>query len=250
MRRFQIDKDNNSDSVIIIKGSDAHHIKNVLRLIPGEKIILFDGQKNEYLAEISDITEKQVKVTLQSKTTSKAESFVQIHIAQSFLKDRKMDKLLRQLTELGMTHWHPFFSDRTIARPDKKRMAGRMERWEKIAAESLKQCRRGKIPRISPPRTMTQILELGKTCDLNIIFWENSTTPLSPAILGNKNNINAILLVLGPEGGFSYDEIEKAESNGFITAALGPRILTAETAPIAACAIIQYIFGDMGKKNP
>ncbi len=249
MRRFHISNNNITDTTATLKDSDANHIKNVLRLTPGDKIELFDGKGFEYICKIIKISEKGVEVSIISRTKSTSEPLVRIILAQSILKDRKMDRQIRQLTELGITHWYPFFSSRSVPRPDEKRMATRMKRWEKIATESLKQCRRGKIPHINFPTKMAQALEFGKECDLKIIFWENSSLPLSPSIAKKGVDIKKILLMLGPEGGFSKEETKKAESHGFISASLGPRILTAETAPIAACSIIQYLFGDMGNKN-
>ncbi len=249
MRRFYIDKDDITNTTATLKNSDANHIKNVLRLTPKDKIELFDGSGIQYICEIIKISEKGVTVSIISRSESTSEPLIQVILAQSILKDRKMDRLVRQLTELGMTHWYPFFSNRSIPRPDEKRLEARMKRWKKIATESLKQCRRGKIPHIAPPCTMTQLLEFGKECDLKIIFWEKSAALLSPSIAKGGRDVKRILLMLGPEGGFSSEEIKKAESHGFVTASLGPRILTAETAPLAACSIIQYLFGDMGNKN-
>ena len=168
-------------------------------------------------------------------------------VAQAFLKEKKMDDLVRKLCELGVAKWIPFFSQRSIARPDASRLAGRTRRWYRIATEALKQCRRADLPEIAGALSFEEVLDFSKTCDLNIVFWENESTPLHRGIKSNeKNSIRTILLMLGPEGGFTREEIEMAERSGFVVAGLGPRILRAETATLAACAIVQYLFGDMG----
>lgn len=250
MRCFHIEQSNLGEPSLIISGSDAKHIKNVLRLKPGDKIMLFDGKGLEYEAEIVALAPKKVKVSVIRSLSSALEPSVKIIIAQAFLKDRKMDGLVRQLTELGIAKWIPFISDRSVPRPDRKRLADRSKRWEKIAKEALKQCRRNCIPEISPLASFEDIMDIGRTCNLKIIFWENETEPLDFKFLKpDVRDDGTIFVMMGPEGGFTPQEIEIARDSGFVTAALGPRILRAETATIAACTLLQYLFGDMGKKN-
>ena len=169
-------------------------------------------------------------------------------MAQSFLKEKKMDTLVRQLCELGMAKWVPFFSERSVSRPDKERLAGRINRWRKISIEALKQSRRTELPEINDVLTYDEVLALADECDLKIIFWENEPIPFQvPEI--SKPDIETILLVLGPEGGFTEDEIRSAKVHDFVTGGLGPRILRAETAALAACTLVQYVIGDMGQGN-
>jgi len=120
----------------------------VLRLTPGDFIMLFDGSGNEYESIIEKILHNKVSVVLKDKKSSTSESPVQLIAAQAILKDRKMDTLLRQLTELGVTKWIPFSAERSVPRPDANRIAKRIQRWEKIVRESLKQCKRGCLPKI------------------------------------------------------------------------------------------------------
>lgn len=248
MRRFSIHRKDIIGSTATIYGTDANHIQNVLRLSPGNAIELFDGSGIEYKAVISQMSSNKIEVTILEKTIPRTDSPMQMVIAQAFLKDRKMDRLVRQLTELGIYHFSPFIAERSIARPDMKRISKRIERWKKIAKESLKQCKRSIMPKIGPILSFEEILKLGKNYDSRIIFWENAKMPLHNTMKDNKTQENKALLILGPEGGFSDNEIEKAKAAGFVIASLGPRILKADTAPIAACTIIQYLFGDMGNK--
>ncbi|QTA90883.1 Ribosomal RNA small subunit methyltransferase E domain-containing protein [Desulfonema magnum] len=156
-----------------------------------------------------------------------------------------MDNLVRHLTELGITEWIPFIAERSVSRPDKKRLASRMERWKKIAREAVKQCKRSHIPDIDTVLSFEELLHIGKAYDLKIVFWENETMNFAFPQLHDKQ-YHTIFVMLGPEGGFTSREIESALASGFVTAALGPRILRAETATIAASALLQYLFGDMG----
>ena len=249
MRRFFIEKSDFHCQTAVIKGSDAKHIKNVLRLKAGDRIGLFDGTGNEYEAEIIGFSPGAVEITTIRKYPTTTESPVQITVAQAFLKDKKMDSLIRPLTELGITKWFPFMAKRSVPTPDQKRLSARTQRWEKIAKEALKQCERGCIPEIGETISFEELLNRGKNFDLKIIFWEKETRKIDIKLPTHKTQVKKILIVLGPEGGFSAEEIEKARENGFITASLGPRILRSETAAIAACTIVQYLFGDMGKNN-
>jgi len=249
MRYFFFEPSEISGSTSIITGSDARHIKTVLRLNPGDKIGLFDGKGMEYRAEIIAFSPESITVCITDRFPSTSESPVQIIIAQGFLKEKKMDGLVRQLSELGVTKWIPFFAERSVSRPDKKQLSARTQRWKKIAKESLKQCKRSRIIEICETVSFGEVLKLGESCDLKIVFWE-SEFKLANTVLPKPNRqMNTIFAVLGPEGGLTSGEIESARNRGFVTVGLGPRILRAETATVAACVLLQYLFGDMNQKN-
>jgi len=247
MRRFFIEPAAVNDPVISIKGSEARHIKNVLRLKPGDTIRLFDGTGVEYEAAIAHLTGSRAELSITRQMPTTAESPIELTIAQGYLKEKKMDGLIRPLCELGMSRWMPFISQRSVPQPDKTRLGARMERWQKIARESFKQCRRSVLPQISSPVTFNEVLEYGRSCDVKLIFWEQETRVFDPAAVSAQTDlINRVLIVLGPEGGFADQEVEKARKLGFTVSGLGPRILRAETATIAACTLMQYVFGDLG----
>jgi len=231
----------------LITGSDARHIKTVLRLKPGDAIGLFDGQGFEYEARINAVSSRNVEVAVLNKSPSTAESPVEIIVAQGFLKERKMDGLVRQLTELGVSKWIPFFAKRSVPRPDQKNLLTRRARWRKIAREALKQCKRARVLEIGETASFEEVLDQCQSCDLKIAFWEEESTPMNTSVPEQKRQIEKIFILIGPEGGFTVQEMEMARTRGFATAALGPRILKAETAAVAACTLLQYLYGDMGK---
>ncbi|MDM8514718.1 16S rRNA (uracil(1498)-N(3))-methyltransferase [Desulfobacterales bacterium HSG16] len=247
MRRFFTDQVDSKKDIAVISGSDAKHICDVLRLKKDTDIILFDGTGMEYEAKILSVSSKRISASIiRSIRSCKKESPVKIIMAQALLKEKKMDVLIRHLTELGLFRWHPFIAERSVARPDEKRLAVRKLRWETIARESLKQCRRSKIPEIDILPSFAQVLEAGRACDVRLIFYENETEALKTTILRlDIKKPGTIFAILGPEGGFDETEIQKSVDYGFVSATLGPRILRAETAPIAALALAQHLFGDM-----
>jgi 16S rRNA (uracil1498-N3)-methyltransferase len=150
---------------------------------------------------------------------------------------------VRQLSELGVARFQPIVSERAVVRPAAGRSAHRVERWRKICIETLKQCRRGDLMEIEDVALFGSLLEAEGGCDLRIMFWENATHGLVPQ---GAAGVRSVLVVLGPEGGFSDREAAAAEKAGFMLARLGPRVLRAETAAVAACAVVQYLFGDLG----
>jgi 16S rRNA (uracil1498-N3)-methyltransferase len=245
MRYFFIEQAKSTGSTFIITGSDARHIKTVLRLKPGDKIGLLDGKGFEYEAEVVDLSAGRVKVLVIRRSPLDAESPVQITVVQGFLKEKKMDGLVRQLSELGIIKWIPFIADRSVPRPDKKQLLARTKRWGKISKEAIKQCKRGCIMEIGDTVSFEEILNLSQAADLKIAFWEDELQPLNAKLSGSDCKIKKIYVLLGPEGGFTRQEIESARDRGFVTASLGPRILRSETATVAACALLQHIFGDM-----
>jgi 16S rRNA (uracil1498-N3)-methyltransferase len=246
MRYFFMDSLEPKCSIISITGQDARHIKTVLRLKPGDKIGLFDGKGFEYEAEIVDLWPGKVNASLIRSFPSTAESPVRITVAQGFLKERKMDGLVRQLSELGITEWMPFIAERSVPMPDKKRLLTRTKRWEKIAREAVKQCRRGRIMKIGDTASYSEVLNQAQVCDLKIAFWEEESRPAQT--VDPEAPIHSVFALIGPEGGFTQKEIENAKDHGFVTASLGSRILRAETAAVAASVLLQYLFGDMNQK--
>ena len=247
MRYFFIESRALKKPPVAIEGAEARHMKNVLRLKPGDKIRVFDGEGFEYDASISGFSAGRVEIKIRCKFPGTKESPIQIAIAQALLKEKKMDRLLRHLCELGLTRWMPFISERSVSRPDEKRSSARAQRWNKIAAESCKQCRRSKLPEISKTMAFEEVLEYGSACDLQIVFYENESATLRSLMPADPASFpRNILLILGPEGGFTDQEIENARAAGCIVAGLGSRILRAETAAIAACTLTQFLYGDMG----
>ncbi len=246
MRYFFIEPAGVTAPVVSITGPEVHHIKNVLRLKPGDGLKLFDGTGFEYEASIISVSAKEVAVEIQRKLKAKDQSGGQIIVAQAFLKEKKMDDLVRKLCELGVARWIPFFSRRSIARPDARRLAGRSQRWRRIATEAVKQCRRIDTLQVGDALSFQEVLDFSSSCDLRIVFWEDESSLLSKDLASEENPAQKILLMLGPEGGFTDQEIKMARDCGFISTGLGPRILRAETATIAAVTLVQYLLGDMG----
>lgn len=245
MRRFFIQEKADIGTICHIEGPDAKHVKTVLRMNPGDEIWLFDGMGMEYRGIIRTIRPACVDVEIVSATACPDSGSVEITIAQAMLKDRKMDTLVRQLTELGIKRWLPVITHRSVPRPDSRRIKSRMERWQTIAQESLKQCGRGFFPELLLPVHFSEALSMSNDHDLSIIFTNKKERPLGPLPGINKGENAKVMLMLGPEGGFTDQEIALALEKGLTAAGLGPRVLKADTATLAATAIVQHLLGEM-----
>ncbi|MFO7754160.1 MAG: 16S rRNA (uracil(1498)-N(3))-methyltransferase [Desulfobacteraceae bacterium] len=245
MQKFFISDTDSLDNTTIISGQDAKHISKVLRMKPGDMIDLTDGQGTDFKGEILEISKQAVKVMIRETAGSSTESPLSITVFQGMLKDRKMDTLVRHLTELGISDWIPLKCERAVAVPNAEKAAGRIRRWETISREALKQCRRSMAPEIGSPVSINEMAESAADFDLKIVFQENASSS-SPELEEFKHlNIRKIAVMIGPEGGFSDNEIETVQKLGFRPYLMGPRILRAETAATAACTLIQHIFGDL-----
>jgi len=146
MRRFRISPETVEGEIAIMSPEDSRHLAQVLRMKVGDPVRLFDGRDMEYEGRVAAIGTDGVRVVVGRGQPTASESPLELILLQGFLKDAKMDLLVRQLTELGISRIVPVVTRRSVARPDARRLDGRMARWRKIAAEALKQCRRGRIP--------------------------------------------------------------------------------------------------------
>lgn len=250
MRYFFVNPESLAGSLVTIDGQEARHMGKVLRLKPGMLVGLSDGCGLQADARIQSLNRERVVLEVLRRYPSPREPEGELVLAQAMLKDQKMDLLVRQLTELGMTGWRPFMSARSVPQPDERRQAARAARWERIAREAVKQCRRGRVPAMAPMERLDDILRHGAAFDERIFFWEGARQPLPTSLPGASGGARKVLVVVGPEGGFAQEEAAAAESHGFRLAALGPRILRAETAALAACTLVQHLYGDLGKTKP
>lgn len=243
MQKFFIPQKQITRNQGVIQGQDARHIVRVLRLAKGDMVCFTDGKGTDFTGRISDADSEQVCLEIVEAQASQSESPLPFTVCTGMLKHQKMDEIIKGLTQMGITRWIPFYCERSIPFPDTRALARRMERWQTIAAETIKQCRRSRLVNIFSPKTFDEVLDFARDFDHCIAFWEKSSRPLS--LLHPLEGANRIILLTGPEGGFSDAEMEKAAARGFVSYSLGPRILRAETAALCGAALIQHRLGDM-----
>lgn len=232
MHRYFVEK----DQLPVITGSDVHHIKDVLRMKVGNKLEMFDGTGTIYVAQISGIGKEKVVCNILSSRREGTEAKLKVTLAQCLPKAKKMDFIIQKCTELGADKIIPTLSERSISKGEK------LERWKKIAKEAAEQSARASIPEIAPLTKFEDVLKMRSQFDLALIPWElEKKNTLKKHFADNRiNGYTDILIMIGPEGGFSREEVELARSAGFIPVSLGPTILRTETAGMAILSMINY----------
>ncbi len=245
MPRFYVPAPHIENDLLKIGGSEVRHIRRVLRLKAGDEIIIFDGLGKEYEGTIIEEGLSSVVMQIQHIFSSKKDSSLETILAQSLLKGGKMDYLIQKATELGVKEIIPFFSSRSVPLLEKSMRQKRLHRWERIAMESSKQCGRGVVPKIESLQDYSEMLQIPSPSFLRLILWEREGTKLKE-VLNRTEEKTKIFFVIGPEGGFSLEEVGEAKKLGFIPVTLGRRILRAETASLCFLSILQYERGDIG----
>ena len=230
-----------------LTGEESKYIARVLRLVEGETVIISSSKGPEYLTTIIAVEKKSVLLKVESIDETNRESGLDITLCQSLPKSKKMDLIIQKCTELGVRRFIPFTSSRSVSRPDNKEGSEKVKRWEKIALEASRQCGRRFIPPVENVIKFDDLLQKMADLDNNVlklIPWESEDNKSLRQL--SDNEIGRVILLIGPEGGFSSEEVDRAKKAGVIPISLGSRLLRTETAGLATVSMVQYIWGDMG----
>ncbi|MDI3534434.1 MAG: rRNA (uracil1498-N3)-methyltransferase [Thermosediminibacterales bacterium] len=246
MARFFVNPKDFFDNQVVISGTEANHISRVLRMKPGQKITVSDGCGKDFLAEIIEINKDCVKAEIIVKTTTVNEPLLDVVLFQSLPKFDKMDIVIQKTTELGIKAIYPVITERTVVKLNEKKIHERQKRWSRIAREAAKQSNRSCIPKVGQVMDFKSALNMINEFSLTIIPWEEEKRHNLKQILRNSAGIKKISFFIGPEGGFTQNEVDLAMKKGAQPVSLGPRILRTETAGIALSAILMYELGDIG----
>lgn len=236
----QIDGD-----TIRIEGGDAQHIGKVLRLNVGDEITICDGAGNDYQAKISRIEKNEVQSRIISRCKADTEPKLRVVLYQGIPKAAKMDFVIQKAVELGVAEIVPVMTKRSVVKLDAKGAKGKVERWNKIAAEASKQCNRAVIPEVAPVMNLKEALSHMQQMDLKLIPYEAEEKTGLRDVLEQHGQAENIGILIGPEGGFDQMEVETAREAGLLPVRLGRRILRTETAPLAVIAALMYAYGEI-----
>ncbi|GAA0789027.1 16S rRNA (uracil(1498)-N(3))-methyltransferase [Hathewaya limosa] len=247
MHKFFVPVENFNDKEVIIDGDDVKHIYKVLRLVEGDEVIINNLQGQEYLCKLIEISKKEVRAEIIETKEGSAESPIEITLFQGLPKSSKMDLIVQKNTELGVTHITPIITQRVVVKADLKEYK-KLDRWNRIALEACKQCKRTIIPSINEPKEFENLLNELDNFDLVLVPYENAENHGLKYVLTqvNKENIKKVAIIIGPEGGFEEEEIENLKDKGCYIITLGPRILRTETAGFTAVSLVSYELGDLG----
>jgi 16S rRNA (uracil1498-N3)-methyltransferase len=246
MPKFFVKTSDINNQEINITGEDVNHIKNVLRLKLGDNILVCNGNGMDYIVRLERFEPLQIKTSIIQSNINKTEPTVNVTLFQGIPKSDKMDLIIQKCVELGVSKIVPVITERTIVKIENQKDAiKKTERWQKIITEAAKQCNRGVIPQVVLPVIYDEALKEAGAAELGIIPYEKETVNGLRGLL--KPGIKNVSVIIGPEGGFTENEVRKAENMGIYSVTLGPRILRTETAGIAMMSILMYELGDVGK---
>lgn len=231
---------------MIIKDVDAKHISKVLRMQLGDKIQIVSDDGVTAIAEIVSLQADNVVVKCLEKLAESHEPSVKITLAQGLAKGEKMDFIIQKAVEMGASSIVPVAMEHSVVRFEGAKADKKIERWQKIAEAAAKQSKRDIIPQVQAVQTMQQMLA-NNDLQHKIIAYECEDRLGLKTALQSCDNLQELLLIIGPEGGISEFELELARKNGAVPVSLGKRILRAETAGVVALSAILYETGDLGE---
>lgn len=238
--RFFISSGQVSGTTIILAGEDVRHIVMVMRMKAGDELLLCDGKGTEYTVKITDVSRSYVKTEIVSQS-KKGIPRLRITLGQGLPKSDKMDFIVQKATELGVAVIAPIITERTIVKV--KDEEKRISRWQKIAREAAMQSNRTYIPTVEAIRKFSDFLRTpnSEPGTLLLLPWEEGTEPIKNVLRQNPEAQDIVVLI-GPEGGYSSAEAKAAQDKGFHLVSLGPNILRTETAAVAVLSMIGYEF--------
>jgi len=220
----------------------VHHAREVLRLRSGAAVRVFDGDGREYEATLDRVSRQGVELRLGSAVVPRSESPLRLVLALSPLKGDRMELVIQKATELGVSEVWPVVTARTDAAARPALHGSRSERWEKVASGAAEQCGRAVVPRVAPTLTFDALLAEPFEGE-RLVFLE---TPAQRRLAAIPKPSRAVLVLVGPAGGWEPGEVGRLEAAGFHAVGLGPRVLRSETAAVAAVVMAQALWGDLG----
>ncbi len=236
MHRFYLTQRIETNDILISDPEQLHHLRDVLRLKTGNEVIVFDSGGNEYLCSIKQISREQVILTNKERRPAKTRQ-IKIAVVCAIPKMAKMDEIIDALTQLGADRIIPIETERAVVKLDESRKAIRLKRWRKIARNAAEQSQRSSVPLVEPITAIQTVLSHSRDFDLKLILTLSGERKHMKEILAEYRPEN-ILILIGPEGDFTEQEVALAKSVGFVPVSLGDYVLR---VGIAAIAVVSYI---------
>lgn len=227
-------------SLIDLSDSTIQHVVRALRMKDGDPICVFNGEGLEFPASLVDVDKRSARARLEQACTPAVESSLRIHIGQTLSRGERMDYAIQKATEMGVERITPLTSERCEVKLKAEREDKRLRHWQQVAISACEQSQRTRVPEITEVSPLQDWIT-GVEADLKLVLHHHTARPLQ-----SMATPGSIALLIGPEGGLTEAEVAAAQASGFEPVAFGPRVMRTETAPVAACAILQYLWGDLG----
>jgi 16S rRNA (uracil1498-N3)-methyltransferase len=242
MDRIVIDQKINIGKEILIEGPPLEALQFQGGRV-GSLVTLSDPERNDFRGRVFRLSKEKASIFIFDAFPSPTESSLEIILLQALPEKERMELVIQKSTELGVSTIIPFKSKRSISLEERERRQKKAHRWQGIAIKAVQQSRRAKVPRVEECRSFNEVLEICKGDGLKILLWEREGKNLKNIL--RENPSHKIYVMVGPEGGFTEEEVRLAKDNGFIPVKLGQRILRTETASITLVGILQYELGDL-----
>jgi 16S rRNA (uracil1498-N3)-methyltransferase len=233
-----------SSARVMLAPEESHHLARVLRLGEGARVFVFDGQGAEYECEVARVKKESVELIVLAQLADEVESPLRLTLGQALIKGDKFDWVVQKATELGVTCIVPLITEHSEARKIEERAEHRLQRWRRISLEAVKQSGRRRLVELREPINVTRFID-DADAQTRLIFDERGGQSLRELAIERAPSAS-VALAVAPEGGWSETEVESAIAGGFIPIYLGRRVLRTETAAIAAVALVEHLFGDLG----
>lgn len=227
------------DQILALEEAPSHHLSKVLRMQVGRELVLFNGRGGEFSGRIHAINKKQVDVAVGTFNAENRQSPLELELAIGLSRGERMDWVLQKATELGVTHITPLFTERTEVKLAGERLDKKLDHWQQILISACEQCQRNLLPELRAPRPLDEWLAGSDAQRIFVLHHRDHRG------LPVKEALASVALLIGPEGGLSDGEIQRALTAGCAPLTLGPRVLRTETAPLAAISLVQYLWGDL-----
>ena len=241
MYQFFIDDSQVMDGEVLIEGSDVNHIKNVLRMKPGEKVRVSTENGKNYFCCITELREESVRAEIVEELTEGTELPNKIYLFQGLPKSDKMELIIQKAVELGAYQIVPVAMKNCVVKLDAKKAENKVKRWQEIAKSAAKQSKRSLIPTVEMPLRYEDAISLAAQLDVVLVPYENERgMEATRSVVEGIRSGQSIGIFIGPEGGFAEDEITLAKSHDMALLSLGRRILRTETAGLAMLSILTY----------
>ncbi len=240
MVRFFVSAEDLEKEDVSLTGENAQHAK-VLRLKPGEMVLLCDGEGREAVCKVESTDEWLLRA--MERRESQSEAAVKVSVYMALPKADKLEHVIQKATELGAYEIVTFPSVRCVSRPDEKSLKKKLERWEKIAASAAEQSGRGRIPKVLVLGSFSEALTRAAQADKALMFYEHEAA-LTLKMALSSGGYSTVSLLTGPEGGLEEAEVTQAREVGLQVCTLGRRILRCETAPLCALSAVMYDAGE------
>ena len=239
MKRFHVLRENISgDKVVIINKAQIHHLKDVLRCKPGENILIFDSQGDEYLGIIERISSRMIRLTVKQRVKSSHKGKLGLTVACAITKGNRMDDIVDKLTQLGVDNFIPLETERVVVKWDDRKMSKHLKRWNLISLSASQQSGRGRLMTIASKQALREVISKKRDYDLKLIpTLSKDAKKIKDVLIASK--ANNVLILIGPEGDFTPGEISLSKKAGFIPVSLGRLVLRVETAAVGVASFIK-----------